>query len=273
MLDAIAIYSGILKPATLKTLAEIENTFEYLQYTDHELDVAEPEMLNDDMAPMDKGEIMMAAYERHVDSILILFGVFLMDDGERVTLDFKSRLLAALSSMDKEDNRDVIANVTAMTSVEDLDMLISILTEMMSETQNYLEQRIGDVDPALMDRVRKSLADPEVFHDVIERQVEIKQALLGFLEDRQGFIYDKVVKSNTLPLSWHVAFGTFKENAPKVPATQAATEAIAACIAAGFTGDEVETNARQLIEESLGDSDLYIAVSAALDRALSEVPA
>ncbi|QAX96025.1 hypothetical protein [Vibrio phage vB_VmeM-Yong XC32] len=266
MFDAIAVYEGVLKIGDLETLVNLEKIFEEINYTDHQLEVSEPENLNN-LDALEKGLTMMAAYEKHLDLLLMLMGVHLADAPDYINLSVKVEILSTLLATEDLNNLDVVTEALSNSEAEeDLTLLIDVLSAISEKPEVWYEWRIEEVDAKLIQRMKSMLNNAELFEDTLALRDNTKVELANFLDGTGGVIYDKVVEVSQLPISWAVAYTTFAKAASTLTANDVAKEAIAACIASAIPKSELVETARELINDAAGDAPTYPSIMMAFDH-------
>lgn len=266
MLSTLYVYDGVIKPSILEALVKLEGLFETLNYTDHEIETSEVEMLGG-LSNEDKGRVVTEAYEKHIDSLLLLLGVYLVQDESRVNLPFKVRLLEWIFALEDESSFDIVSSVLLEGETEDsLETLIELLTELSDLEPVFLYSRIEDVESKLIQRLKRQTAIPDLQSDISHVNKEIRDKILSVDKERDGVIYRTIVRTGQIPLGWPIAAAAIQRKLEDLTPAQLGKEIFLAVIASDVDVIARRQEAIALLDDLYGDSPSY---QFALDSLLS----
>ncbi|UKZ10902.1 hypothetical protein CZP2022_179 [Vibrio phage C-ZP2022] len=246
MIDIIALYDGILPPADIEAMVHTENLFDHFTYAAHELSVIELMAVkafeNDDKAQQTYG-----VYYAHALRLINLFGVRTAEGLDApLTLRNINVLLEGLSVMDDPDNLDVLQSfVTDETETEEV-LLAKIIAELTEAKFGEIVEWIGQVDPALFDKMIEIAEEDSVEFDIISRARLVRDRYLRFMQDQKsGPVYEYVVQVTELPVTRGAVYEAIASQLEEINnATLAAIELVAAEIISGTKDDMLEINAK-----------------------------
>ncbi|QNI21079.1 hypothetical protein [Vibrio phage vB_pir03] len=246
MIDIIALYDGILPPADIEAMVHTEQLFDHFTYAAHELSVIELMAVrafeNDDKAQQTYG-----VYYAHALKLINLFGVHTAEGLDApLTLKNLNVLLEGLSVMDDPDNLDVLQSfVTDETETEEV-LLAKMIAELTESTFGEIVEWIGQVDPALFDKMIEIAEEDSVEFDIISRGRVIRDRYLSFMQDQKsGPVYEFVTRVTELPVTRAAVYEAIAEALLEINnASLLAIELVAAEIISGTKDDMLEVNAR-----------------------------
>jgi len=266
MLNTLYVYTGLLKPSVLESLVKLEGLFETLNYTDHEIETSEIEML-EGMSDEDKAHRVTNAYEKHIDVLLLLLGVFLVPDDDRITLPFKVSLLEGVFSLEDTDNLDIVTStLLEMDDADALMVFVELLVQVTAFQPAFLLARIEDVETKLIQRLKKKTALPDLQASVEHVRHDIRDRILAVDGAKEGIIYRTIARTSQLPLSWSVASAAILRHAEDTAPDVLGREVYLATLAADIDPIAQRQEAITLLDDVYGDNPSY---SFALDSLLS----
>lgn len=240
MNDIIAYLEGVVTPDTLECLFRLEKVFTSVNYTDHQAQLINA-FANDDLNPFDKGAEMVGVYETQADYLLLLMGVFVLDEPEYMNFHIKARLLESLFASESIDNLDVLTEVTQdHAEAEPLDYLCALLAAMTDKSDGFYQDRIAAVDLTLVTKLKKLASVPEAHEHLLETQKGIKKEFMSFLDAHQGqgLVYHLVKDKGTIPIDYVEVVAALQANFTGLGDRRLVQELYAGLIVAGVAKDK-----------------------------------
>lgn len=203
MFDTIGIYEGIIKLADIEILVELEQLFQKINYTDHQLEVSEIECLGESMTAEIKGASVVAVYEKHTSVLLMAMGIYLMDDDTLITFRDIADILITALSIESPDNADIVISTLEDDFTDTRDELCELLAALSDRPAIYYVMRIDIVDEALTARIRKDSGDPGLYEHALLTMAGIRKELKAYIgDDNTSPLYKLIVASPQLPINY-----------------------------------------------------------------------
>lgn len=261
MHESLIVYQGIMKPVVFEMLMNLETMFSKLEYTEHELGIKEIEYLGTSLTDQDKALTVEAVYEQHIDHMLMVLGIKLVDNDDKITLVFKGTLLVQLLSLTSPDYFDILEANLDTDKNSDIESLYDILVEMSDETFTFYETRIESVNETFMKRLKELVPSPELsmYNSELTAAIVTKLKKLNLKEN--STLYSIVVESSELPLEKESTFSRVIAGLSGLKPLEAATEAYGAIIATNSDEDTVTQDIHDILSAGIDDPDtLYAAI-------------
>lgn len=256
MHESLIVYQGIMKPVVFEMLMNLETMFTKIEYTEHELGVKEIEYLGTALTDQDKALTVEAVYEQHIDHTLLVLGITLVDDDDRINLTFKGNLLIQLLSLTSPEYFDILEANLETGKNNDIESLYDILTEMSDETFTFYESRIEAVSDNFMNRLKDLVPSPEFSQYNSELTATIVSKLKKLNLKENSVIYGMVVETSQLPLEKESTFSRVIAGLAGLKPLEAATEAYGAIIATNTDEDSAKQDMYDILSAGIDDIDL-----------------
>lgn len=228
--DNVTALVEYMTPVRREFVIAAEALFNRLQYTDHELDVANATASSYEFESVDNADFVVKLYYDHCVKLLLAAGVRPELGIEIIHLQ---PLVEGVFDLERDHNRDIVLDILE-EDLEPEQTLARLLGEITEDSETRWYPRLENVDESLIARLKMLTANEDMMFEYDETAAQIKAVYARFKELNETTIVASIATSfQQLPISPEPVLRMYSDEMSTMVTTDTAKELVAIAIVSG----------------------------------------